>query len=69
MGEHTDKITGRVKQAAGALTGDADLKRVEVAVTVAPDSNVTPLRNALNIPVPAASVVTSNAPRKVLASP
>ena len=27
MGEHTDKVTGRVKQAAGALTGDADLKR------------------------------------------
>ena len=27
MGEQTDKITGRVKQAAGALTGDKDLKR------------------------------------------
>ena len=26
MGEHTDKVTGRVKQAAGALTGDQDLK-------------------------------------------
>ncbi|HEY5143006.1 MAG TPA: hypothetical protein VII98_05855 [Solirubrobacteraceae bacterium] len=27
MGEQTDKITGRVKQAGGALTGDEDLKR------------------------------------------
>ena len=27
MGEHSDKISGRVKQAAGALTGDEDLKR------------------------------------------
>lgn len=27
MGEQSDKISGRVKQAAGALTGDADLKR------------------------------------------
>ena len=27
MGEQTDKITGRVKQAVGALTGDKDLKR------------------------------------------
>jgi uncharacterized protein YjbJ (UPF0337 family) len=27
MGEHTDKIRGRVKQAIGALTGDHDLKR------------------------------------------
>jgi len=27
MGEHTDKISGRVKQAVGALMGDRDLKR------------------------------------------
>jgi uncharacterized protein YjbJ (UPF0337 family) len=27
MGEHTDKISGRMKQAAGGLTGDEDLKR------------------------------------------
>ena len=27
MGEHTDKISGRVKQAVGVLTGDRDLKR------------------------------------------
>ena len=27
MGEHTDKIRGRVKQAIGALTGNHDLKR------------------------------------------
>ena len=27
MGEHTDKASGHVKQAAGALTGDEDLKR------------------------------------------
>ena len=27
MGEQTDKITGRGKQAVGALTGDKDLKR------------------------------------------
>jgi uncharacterized protein YjbJ (UPF0337 family) len=27
MGEHTDKISGRVKQALGALQGDRDLKR------------------------------------------
>jgi uncharacterized protein YjbJ (UPF0337 family) len=27
MGEQTDKISGRVKQAAGVLTGDRDLKR------------------------------------------
>jgi uncharacterized protein YjbJ (UPF0337 family) len=27
MGEHTDKASGRVKQAAGALTGDDDTKR------------------------------------------
>jgi uncharacterized protein YjbJ (UPF0337 family) len=26
MGEHTDKITGRFKQAVGALKGDHDLK-------------------------------------------
>jgi uncharacterized protein YjbJ (UPF0337 family) len=27
LGEHTDKISGRVKQALGALKGDRDLKR------------------------------------------
>jgi uncharacterized protein YjbJ (UPF0337 family) len=27
MGEHIDKISGRVKQAVGALKGDRDLKR------------------------------------------
>jgi len=27
MGEQTDKIAGRAKQAVGALTGDKDLKR------------------------------------------
>lgn len=27
MGETTDKITGRTKQAAGALTGDEKIKR------------------------------------------
>ena len=27
MGEHRDKISGRVKQAVGALTGNHDLKR------------------------------------------
>jgi uncharacterized protein YjbJ (UPF0337 family) len=27
MGEKTDKIRGRAKQAAGAVTGDEDLKR------------------------------------------
>ena len=27
MGETTDKISGRAKQAAGALTGDKDTKR------------------------------------------
>jgi uncharacterized protein YjbJ (UPF0337 family) len=27
MGEHTDKISGRVRQALGALKGDRDLKR------------------------------------------
>ena len=27
MGEHSDKVSGRVKQAAGALVGDEDLKR------------------------------------------
>ena len=27
MGEYTDRISGRVKQAVGALTGDRDLKR------------------------------------------
>ena len=27
MGEHTDKASGRVKQAAGALTGDDETKR------------------------------------------
>ncbi len=27
MGENTDKVSGRVKQAAGALTGDKDTKR------------------------------------------
>lgn len=27
MGETTDKITGRAKQAAGALTGDDDVRR------------------------------------------
>ena len=27
MGETTDKITGRAKQAAGAVTGDRSLKR------------------------------------------
>ena len=27
MGENTDKVSGRVKQAAGALTGDDDTKR------------------------------------------
>jgi uncharacterized protein YjbJ (UPF0337 family) len=27
IGEHTDKIRGRVKQAIGALTGDHELKR------------------------------------------
>lgn len=27
MGETTDKITGRAKQAAGALTGDEDVRR------------------------------------------
>lgn len=26
MGEKTDKISGRAKQAAGAITGDEDLK-------------------------------------------
>ena len=27
MGEKTDQATGRVKEAAGSLTGDDDLKR------------------------------------------
>lgn len=27
MGEYTDRISGRVKQAVGVLTGDRDLKR------------------------------------------
>ena len=27
MGEHADKASGRVKQAAGALTGDDETKR------------------------------------------
>jgi uncharacterized protein YjbJ (UPF0337 family) len=27
MSEHTDKISGRVKQALGALKGDRDLRR------------------------------------------
>ncbi|MGZ4597502.1 MAG: CsbD family protein [Actinomycetes bacterium] len=27
MGEKTDKMSGRAKQAAGAVTGDEDLKR------------------------------------------
>ena len=27
MGEHTDEIKGRMKQAAGNLTGDEDLER------------------------------------------
>ncbi len=27
MGEQTDKISGRAKQAAGAVAGDQDLKR------------------------------------------
>lgn len=27
MGEHTDKISGRLKQALGSIKGDHDLKR------------------------------------------
>lgn len=27
MGEHTDKVGGRIKQAAGALTGDDETRR------------------------------------------